>query len=352
MGRDVLREKGKGAFIVDVGVEGGDRNGHIVTVAAPGALGLRDMEEGQLQVPLLAPLSPEDLEKAGSEVPLDLKEGDLLEDDEEEEEEEGGPDVQEEIITLVRKVAGETIASFVVILTLLAVKINTYGYGAVSTLATSLIGGLVVMVAIFSLGHVSGAHINPAVTIAYTTIRHFPLQLAPCYIFAHLVGATLASGLAEFVFSPTNRSIILVTPIGTELHSVLAETLGGFLLLLVASSVSTDTRAIGQFAGLAVGAIIAIDIMIVGPVSGGALNPARALGPAIVRWNFEHVWIYLVGPIVGGLLGALVYRLLRPVEVYKLGVHRPIHLQSIHRSFRSSRSLLNNLFMQNFFSHQ
>ncbi|KAI5081612.1 hypothetical protein GOP47_0001355 [Adiantum capillus-veneris] len=339
MGRHVLKEE---EVIVDVGVDGRDRTGDIIAVAAPAALGLHD-DERDLQVPLLMPASPEE-EKAGSEAPPDLKERDL--------EEEDDPDVQAEIITLVRKVAGETIASFVVIFTLLAVKINTYGYGAVTTLATSLIGGLVVMVAIFSLGHVSGAHINPAVTIAYTAIRHFPLQLAPCYIFAHLVGATLASGLAEFVFSPTKPSIILVTPIGTALHSVVAETLGGFLLLLVASAVSTDTRAIGQFAGLAVGAIIAIDIMIVGPVSGGALNPARALGPAIVRWNFEHVWIYLVGPIVGGLLGALVYRLLRPEEVYKLGVHRPIHLHSIHRSFRSSRSLLNNLFMQNFFANR
>lgn len=258
-------------------------------------------------------------------------------------------DVQDEIITLGRKMLGETLASFMVIFTMLAVKINLEGNGAVTTVAMSLIGGLVVMVAIFSFGHVSGSHINPAVTIAYTAIRQFPLQLAPCYIFAHLAGALFASWMAEVTFNPSVSSIILVTPVSTVPRSLLAETIGGFLLLLVASSVSTDTRAIGQFAGLAVGSIIAIEIIIVGPVSGGALNPARALGPAIVCWEFDNVWIYVVGPTAGGLLGTLVYKLLRPESMRKLGVHQPIHLQSIHRSFRvfaTTKGSFSNLFMQ------
>ncbi|KAH7277762.1 hypothetical protein KP509_38G006000 [Ceratopteris richardii] len=296
-----------------------------------------DFEGSQLEEPLLSP-SHRDLEKAASdpgvgfhEPNLDSSSGSDSDSDDEAEK----SNRREEMILLSRKVSGELIASFLVIFTLLSVKINTYGNGVITTLSTSLIGGLVVMVAIFALGHVSGSHINPAVTIAYTAIRHFPLQLAPCYIIAHLVGATMASGLAEILHKPTDKDIILVTPIGNVLHSLMAETLGGFLLLLVASSVSTDTRAIGQFAGLAVGAIIAIDIIIVGPVSGGALNPARALGPAIVRMNFDYVWIYVVGPIVGGLLGALAYRLLRPEEVRKQGVHKPLQLLSFHRSFRT-----------------
>lgn len=227
-------------------------------------------------------------------------------------------DKRAEIFSLVRKVAGETIASFIVVFTLCAAKVNTSSTtGVIPSLTCSLIGGLIVMVTIFSLGHVSGSHINPAVTIAYTIIRHFPLPLAPMYISAQVVGATLAASLIELIYKPES-GVLLVTPKGTVVQSLLAETLAGFFLLFVASSVSTDIRAIGEFAGLAVGAIIAVDILIVGPVSGGGINPARALGPAIVSGDFENVWIYVVGPITGGLLGALLYSLLRPEEVRKV----------------------------------
>lgn len=256
---------------------------------------------------------------------------------EEEEEPKQTAHLRDELIALVRKVAGETLASFMVVFTLLAVRVNTYGNGVLTTLATALTGGLVVMVAIFTLGHVSGSHINPAVTVAYTAIRHFPLQLAPLYICAQLIGGILASLVLEVVFKPT-WGIVVVTPATTILQAVLAETLAGFLLLFVASSVSTDTRAIGEFAGLSVGAIIAIDIMIVGPISGGGINPARVLGPALVSRDLEHVWIYVVGPIVGGLLGALAYRLLRPEEVRKKGVHQKINLREATKRLTFRRS--------------
>lgn len=257
--------------------------------------------------------------------------------DQEEEEPKQTAHLQDELIVLVRKVAGETLASFMVVFTLLAVRVNTYGNGVLTTLATSLTGGLVVMVAIFTLGHVSGSHINPAVTVAYTVIRHFPLQLAPLYVCAQLLGGILASLVLEVVFKPT-WSIVVVTPVTTILQAVLAETLAGFLLLFVASSVSTDTRAIGEFAGLSVGAIIAIDIMIVGPISGGGINPARVLGPALLGRDLEHVWIYVVGPIVGGLLGAFAYRLLRPEEVRKKGVHQKINIRDAAKRLTFRRS--------------
>lgn len=222
----------------------------------------------------------------------------------------------DEMIGLTRKISGETIASFIVVFTLLAMKVNTDEWGDIATLATSLIGGLVVMVTIFSLGHVSGAHINPVVTIAYTFTRHFPIYLAPLYVLAHLLGGVLAALVLEVVYRPT-KGLVLVTPESSVLQSFLAEMLAGFLLLFVASAVTTDTRAIGEFAGLAVGAIIAIDILVVGPVSGGGINPARALGPAIVYWEFPYIWIYVVGPIVGGLLGAALYKVLRPEMVWR-----------------------------------
>ncbi|KAI5082864.1 hypothetical protein GOP47_0002607 [Adiantum capillus-veneris] len=216
-----------------------------------------------------------------------------------------------EIIELLRKFAGETMASFLVVFTVCAVSVNFYGGGAATSLATSLLGGLAVMVSIFSIGHVSGSHINPTVTVAQTAINHFPLRLAPMYVSAHLVGGTLASLLVEFLCAP-EEGFLLVTPKSSVLHSFCAEMLGGFMLLFIASSVYTDSRAIGEFAGMAVGTAIAIDLAVIGPISGGGVNPARALGPAFASWTFDKdVWVFVAGPCCGGVLGASLYRLLR-----------------------------------------
>ncbi|KAI5080870.1 hypothetical protein GOP47_0004053 [Adiantum capillus-veneris] len=250
--------------------------------------------------------------------------------------------MQQELISLLRKLVGETLACFMVVFTIMAVKINTYALesdGAASLLALSVAGGMATMVTIFTLGHVSGSHINPAVTVAYTLIKHFPLQLAPLYICAQLTGGIVASLVLEVVFKP-QWPIVMVTRKGTALQAVAAESIAGFLLLFVCASVATDTRAIGQFAGLAISATVALDIIIVGPISGGGINPARALGPALVSWNFTDLWIYMVGPTVGGIFGALMYWLLRPEGVKKQGVHKEINIRAVAKgfSFRHSES--------------
>ncbi|MCO5584788.1 hypothetical protein L7F22_038720 [Adiantum nelumboides] len=235
------------------------------------------------------------------------------------------------------QLVGETLACFMVVFTIMAVKINTNALesdGAASLLALSMAGGMATTVTIFTVGHVSGSHINPAVTIAYTLIKHFPFQLAPLYICAQLAGGIVASLVLDVVFKP-QWSDVLVTRKGTALQAVAAESVAGFLLLFVCASVATDTRAIGQFAGLAIGATIALNILIVGPISGGGINPARALGPAIVSWDFTDVWIYVVGPTAGGILGALMYWLLRPEGVKKQGIHKEINIRGINGlSFR------------------
>ncbi|KAH7351852.1 hypothetical protein KP509_19G017100 [Ceratopteris richardii] len=228
---------------------------------------------------------------------------------------------REELILLSRKFVGEALACFMVVFTIMAVKINTSTLesdGAASLLALSISGGLATMVTIFTLGHVSGSHINPAVTVAYTLIKHFPLELAPLYVCAQLLGSIIASLLLEVVYG-SQWQIALVKRTGTVTQAIVAEGISGFILLFVCSSVATDTRAIGQFAGLAIGATITLNIIIVGPISGGGINPARALGPALASWDFTDVWVYVAGPIVGGILGAAMYWLLRPAEVKKQG---------------------------------
>ncbi|KAH7430175.1 hypothetical protein KP509_09G086900 [Ceratopteris richardii] len=253
------------------------------------------------------------------------------------------------IVELLRKFAGETMASFLVVFTVCAVSVNFSGYGAATSLATSLLGGLAVMVSIFSIGHVSGSHINPTVTVAQTAVNHFPLRLAPMYVIAHLVGGTLASFLVELLCAPED-GFLLVTPNSSLLRSFFAEMLGGFMLLFVASSVYTDARAIGEFAGMAVGTAIAIDLAVIGPVSGGGVNPARALGPAIAAWNFDNgLWVFIVAPCCGGVLGAFLYRLLRKgdsITKFKYQKSTDAILRSSNSTSRSLRhrnlSLLRN----------
>ncbi|KAH7351855.1 hypothetical protein KP509_19G017300 [Ceratopteris richardii] len=247
---------------------------------------------------------------------------------------------REELILLCRKFVGEAIASFVVVFTIMAVKINTSALGsdgAASLLALSLSGGLATMVAIFTVGHVSGPHINPAVTVGYTLIKHFPLELAPLYVCAQLMGSIVASLLLDVVYG-SRWQLGLVKRSGTLTQAIVVEGISGFVLLFVCSSMATDTRAIGQFAGLAIGATIALDIIISGPVSGAGINPARALGPALASRDFTDVWVYVVGPIVGGMLGASTYWLLRPAAVKKQGAGKDVSIKHVIKAISSRDS--------------
>eukprot|EP00249_Psilotum_nudum_P015334 c25271_g1_i1 orf=476-1276(-) len=212
--------------------------------------------------------------------------------------------------SILQKVIAETIASFVLVFSVCAVKMNVKDNATSGNFQVAVIGGLAILINILSLGHISGSHINPVVTIAYAAIRHFPLKLVPLYLFGHLFGSILAILLLQVIYDPVRR-IGLVSPTGTPLQSFIVEAVAGFLLLFVASAVATDTRAIGQLAGIAVGSIITMDILFAAPISGGGINPARVIGPAIVAWDFKHVWIYTTGSVTGALLGALTYKFVK-----------------------------------------
>jgi aquaporin NIP len=171
--------------------------------------------------------------------------------------------------------------------------------------------GLVIMVMIYALGHLSGAHFNPAVTIGFTATRHFPAPEAVGYIVAQLAGATLGAVVLRLVWDGTPASLGATVPsIGTGGAFTYELVMTAFLMFVI-MSVATDTRAIGAAAGIAIGGTVALDALFGGGVTGASMNPARSFGPALVASEWSHLWLYLVAPVAGSLVGATLYAFLR-----------------------------------------
>ncbi|XXG53032.1 hypothetical protein AAC387_Pa03g1204 [Persea americana] len=154
--------------------------------------------------------------------------------------------------------------------------------GTLTVLGTCIVWGLVVMAMVFSLGHVSGAHFNPAVTIAFATCKRFPWKQVPAYISAQVVGSTLASGTLQLLFDLKHEHYFGTIPTGSNVQSLVLEFIISFYLMFVISRVATEDRAIGELVGFAVGATVLLNILSTGPVSGASMNPVRSLGPPIV----------------------------------------------------------------------
>lgn len=170
--------------------------------------------------------------------------------------------------------------------------------------------GLVVAVMIYALGHVSGAHLNPAVSVAFAIGRHFPWSRAATYAVAQVGGAIVGAAALRATLGPA-ADLGVTSPSGTLVQALAWETLLTLVLVIVITSVATDTRAVGEAAALAIGGTVALGSLVGGPVSGAAMNPARSLGPAVVAGDLSFVWLYLVGPLVGASLGAVTYAYLR-----------------------------------------
>ncbi|CAH9055548.1 unnamed protein product [Cuscuta europaea] len=183
--------------------------------------------------------------------------------------------------------------------------------GSVTFPGVAIVWGLAVVVMVYSVGHISGAHLNPAVTIAFASCKRFPFQQVPAYISAQMIGATLASGTLRLLFNGKHDHFAGTLPTGSDLQSLVIEFIITFYLMFVISGVATDNRAIGELAGLAIGATILLNVMFAGPITGASMNPARSLGPAIVWQQYKGIWIYLVGPTAGAISGAWVYNVIR-----------------------------------------
>ncbi len=191
-----------------------------------------------------------------------------------------------------------------------AVTIDAVTGGAVSHVGVAITFGLIIMTMIYAVGHVSGAHFNPAVTLGFATARHFPPRLVPVYITAQLLGAVAASLTLRALFGNVAQ-LGATLPFGSDRQSFVLELVLTFFLMFVIMAVATDVRAVGQAAAIAIGGTVGLEAMFAGPISGASMNPARSLAPALVSGTFDSQWLYVVGPIVGALLGATIYSLLR-----------------------------------------
>jgi MIP family channel proteins len=223
---------------------------------------------------------------------------------------------------MARASVAEAIGTFVLVLTIISTVVAASLDRSVAgtpfgSLAVPIAGGLALAIMVASLGHISGAHLNPAVTFGLAVNRRFPWAYVPAYIIAQLGGAIAAALVAWSFYGDTARSDVNLgatyPAVGVPVWRALsAEAVVTFVLVLVVVSVATDGRVPAGVAALAIGSALAAAILISGPISGAAVNPVRALGPMIVAGKFTDWWAYVIAPLIGGILATTAYdRILR-----------------------------------------
>ena len=191
-----------------------------------------------------------------------------------------------------------------------AIMIDAVSHGQITHVGVGLVFGLIVAAMISAFGHISGAHFNPAVTLGFVLARHFPLGRLWGYWGAQLLGATLAAGTLRLLLGNVAH-LGATLPAGSPWQAAGFELLLTAGLMIVIMAVATDTRAVGQAAAFAIGATVGLEALFAGPISGASMNPARSLGPALVSGTWTAQWVYIVAPLLGAVLGALLYRWLR-----------------------------------------
>jgi aquaporin NIP len=211
----------------------------------------------------------------------------------------------------MKKCAAEFIGTFALIFAGTgAIVINEASGGAITHVGISLSFGLIVLAMIYTVGDISGAHLNPAVSLSFFAARRFPLREVVPYVLSQCAGAFAASGVLRFLF-PQNATLGATQPAGSAIQSFVLELILTAFLMFVILSVSTGAAEKGITAGIAVGAVIALEAMFAGPISGASMNPARSLAPAVVSQHLSSLWIYLVAPVIGALLGVIGCRCVR-----------------------------------------
>ncbi len=218
-------------------------------------------------------------------------------------------------LSLGRRAAAEGIAVFALVFAGCGAIIADARYeGALGTVGVALVFGLVIMVMVYATGHLSGAHINPAVTTAFTLTRHFALRDAAAYIAAQLAGAVAAALALAAVWTDHPAALGATAPSVGAGSALVYELLLTAFLMFVIMAVATDTRAVGPAAAIAIGGTVGLDALFGGPVTGASMNPARSFGPALIAGEWNDFWVYVVGPIAGAALGAVAYQLVRGAQ--------------------------------------
>jgi MIP family channel proteins len=215
-------------------------------------------------------------------------------------------------MTLWRRATAEGFAAFALVFAGCGAIVADDRYdGALGTVGIGLVFGLIIMAMVYATGHLSGAHINPAVTVAFTLTRHVRVRDAAAYIAAQLTGAAAGALALLAVWTDAPARLGATVPTVAAGSALVYEVILTAFLMFVIIAVATDTRAVGAAAAIAIGGTVALDALFGGPVTGASMNPARSFGPALAAGEWSDFWIYVIGPVVGAALGAFGYQLVR-----------------------------------------
>jgi aquaporin NIP len=213
---------------------------------------------------------------------------------------------------LARRALAEGLAAFALVFAGCGAIVANEAYGGqLGAVGVALAFGLVIMVMVYATGHLSGAHINPAVTVAFTLTRHFPARDAAAYVLAQLVGAVAGALLLLAIWPDQPANLGATAPSVGDGSALVYELMLTAFLMFVIMAVATDTRAVGAAAAIAIGGTVGLDALFGGAVTGASMNPARSFGPALAASDWSDLWLYVVGPVAGAALGGLAYQLVR-----------------------------------------
>lgn len=213
----------------------------------------------------------------------------------------------------MKKYIAELIGTFALVLCGTgAIVVNDITNGTVSHVGIAIAFGLIITVMIYAFGSISGAHINPAVSIAFSITDRFEKKNLLGYVVAQLSGAFLASVILRFLFAE-HGNLGTTLPSGNWEISFILEIILAYLLMIVILFVSQN-KLVNQFTGLAVGAVVMLEVIFAGPITGASMNPARSIAPAIVSGNVSQLWIYIIAPIVGAILASLTWNAMKEKE--------------------------------------
>lgn len=215
----------------------------------------------------------------------------------------------------MRKYLAELIGTFALVFCGTgAIIIDQQSGGTVTQVGIAITFGLVVTAMIYTIGDISGAHLNPAVTIAFWIAKRFPAKEILPYILSQGIGAFTASFILKFLF-PANEMLGATMPAGPPVQSFVLELILTFILMLVIIHAATGSKEQGMFAGLAIGSVVLLEAMFAGPICGASMNPVRSISPAVVSGHIEHLWVYISAPVAGAILAVGCWNILKPGKV-------------------------------------
>ena len=210
----------------------------------------------------------------------------------------------------MKKYLSESLGTFILLFVGTGAVIVNQQTGALGLTGIAMVWGLAIIAIVYSFGDISGAHVNPAVTIAFAIDKRFEWKEVPAYLGSQLLGAFLASGLLKYLF-PDNKTLGITQPLpGGEMQSFILEVVMTFILMMVILRVSTGAKEKGITAGIVIGATVWLLVLFAGPICGTSLNPTRSLAPAVVSGNTQNLWIYLTAPFIGAISAIFAHRVL------------------------------------------